>query len=500
MRGFPVGFTWIDGAIIVVYLLGVTAAGFVLARRQKTTRDYFLGGKEMSWWSVGFSIVASETSTLTFISIPGLAYRSNMYFLQLVFGYFVGRLLVSILFIPAYYRGDLETAYDFLGKRFGVFLRKSTSTVFIVTRVLASGVRLFATAIPVHVITGLDYPTAILIIGVFTLLYTYMGGLKAVVAMDVVQLFIYLSGAGAALWLMLHRLPKGWEDVVRYAAASGKFAIFNLGGADSLWDYLMTPYTIVGGILGGTFLTMASHGTDQLLVQRLLGCKSRWESQKALMLDASVIVLQFAFFLILGLCLFAFYGGVSYEQLGLATSDEIFPKFIVEQLPTGLAGLVIAGVLASAMGTLSSSISSLASSTFLDLFKMTRRGHALDPASEIRWSRLLTAFWGIALIGGAMLFTDARNPVVELGLKIASFTYGGLLGVFFLGLLFRRVQQPAAVVGFVAGLLAMGAVIAWTRIDYTWHTLIGCLVTIIAGNVAANVLQVKKSMDAGAGG
>jgi SSS family transporter len=482
-----VGFSWIDAAIVVVYLLGVTAAGLFIARRQRTTRDYFLGGKEMSWWSVGFSIVASETSTLTFISIPGLAYKSNMYFLQLVFGYFIGRLLVSVLFIPAYYRGDLETAYDFLGKRFGLFLRKFTSTVFIITRVLASGVRLFATAIPVHVITGLDYPTSILIIGVFTLLYTYMGGLKAVVAMDVVQLFIYLSGAAAALWVILHQLPRGWEDVVRCAMAEGanKFAIFNFTGADSLWDYLMTPYTIVGGILGGTFLTMASHGTDQLLVQRLLGCRSRWESQKALMLDASVIVLQFAFFLVLGLCLYAFYGGVSYQQLGLSTSDEIFPKFIVEHLPTGLAGLVIAGVLASAMGTLSSSISSLASSTFLDLFKMTARGRALDPAAEIKWSRLMTAFWGVALIGGAMLFTDTRNPVVELGLKIASFTYGGLLGVFFLGLLFRRVQQRDAVLGFIAGLLAMSAVIAWTRIDYTWHTLIGCLVTIIVGNVAA---------------
>jgi SSS family solute:Na+ symporter len=487
-----VGYSWVDTAIIVVYLLGVTAAGFVLARRQRTTRDYFLGGKEMSWWSVGFSIVASETSTLTFISVPGLAYKSNLYFLQLVFGYFIGRLLVSILFIPAYYRGDLETAYDFLGRRFGLFLRKFTSTVFIITRVLASGVRLFATAIPVHIITGLDYPTSILIIGVFTLLYTYLGGLKAVVAMDVVQLFIYLSGAGAALWLILHELPQGWQDVVRYATASDKFAIFNLAGADSLWEYLATPYTIVGGILGGTFLTMASHGTDQLLVQRLLGCRTKRESQKALMLDASMIVLQFAFFLILGLCLYAFYGGVSYQRLGLASSDEIFPKFIVEQLPTGLAGLVIAGVLASAMGTLSSSISSLASSTYLDLFKLTERGRAVAGAGEIRWSRLLTAFWGCALVGGAMLFTDTRNPVVELGLRIASFTYGGLLGVFFLGLLFRNVRQRDAVVGFIAGLAAMAAVIVWTQIDYTWHTLIGCLVTIAAGNFSAFVRRNKK--------
>jgi len=489
------GFSTLDYAIVVLYLTGVTVAGIFLSGRQRTSVDYFLGGKQMAWWSVGFSIVASETSTLTFISIPGLAYRGNMFFLQLVFGYFIGRLLVSLLFIPAYYRGNLETAYDFLGRRFGIPLRKFTSSVFIVTRVLASGVRLFATAIPVHVITGLDYTTSILIIGLFTLTYTYLGGLKAVVAMDVVQLFIYLSGAVAAMILIVHRLPDGWGDVVRFAASGGedKFAIFNLRSAGSLMEFLASPYTLAGGLLGGTFLTMASHGTDQLLVQRLLGCRSRWDSQRALMLDATLIVLQFAFFLILGICLFAFYGGVSYQQLGLSSSDEIFPKFIVENLPTGIAGLVIAGVLASAMGTLSSSISSLASSTFLDLFKLTGRGRSLGEAAGIRWSRILTLFWGVVLIGGAMLFTDTSNPVVELGLKIASFTYGGLLGTFFLGLFFKRISQRDAFVGFISGLLGMVAVMAFTSIDYTWHTFVGCAVTLLFGNLSALVHRPETS-------
>jgi solute:Na+ symporter, SSS family len=492
------GFTWVDYAIVAVYLVGVTAAGSLIAGRQKTSRDYFLGGKQMSWWSVGFSIVASETSTLTFISIPGLAYRSNLYFLQLVFGYFIGRVLVSLLFIPAYYAGDLETAYDFLGKRFGLFLRKFTSSVFIVTRVLASGVRLFATAIPVHIITGLDYPSSILLIGLFTLAYTYLGGLRAVVAMDVVQLGIYLCGAVAAMVMILHRLPGGASDVLQAATAGeNKLALFNLSGGKSVLDFLATPYTLVGSLLGGTFLTMASHGTDQLLVQRLLGCRSRSDSQRALMLDATFIVIQFAFFLFLGLCLYAYYGGIPYQGLGLSSSDEIFPKFIVENLPTGIAGLVIAGVLASAMGTLSSSISSLASSTFLDLFRMTVRGRALADSNEVRWSRILTLFWGIVLIGGAMLFTDTRNPVVELGLKIASITYGGLLGTFFLGLLFRSVDQTDAVVGFLAGLLAMVAVIWWTGIDFTWHTLIGCAVTILAGNACRFVRGLGAGRESG---
>ncbi|MGE5313864.1 MAG: sodium:solute symporter [Acidobacteriota bacterium] len=487
------GFALLDYVIVIVYLIGVTVIGTIIAGKQQSSRDYFLGGKSMSWWSVGFSIVASETSTLTFISIPGVAYKGDMHFLQLVFGYFIGRLLVSIIFIPAYYKGNLETAYDFLGKRFGLSLRKFTSSVFIVTRVLASGVRLFATAIPVHLITGLSYANSIMLIGAFTLAYTYLGGLKAVVAMDVVQMFIYLAGAVASMVLIINHLPNGWTDVYNYATAHGanKFEIFNLETGSGLLGFFTSPYTLVGGLLGGTFLTMASHGTDQLLVQRLLGCKRRWDSQRALMLDATFIVLQFAFFLVLGLCLYAFYQGVPYQQLGLHTSDEIFPKFIVENLPTGLAGLLVAGVLASAMGTLSSSISSLASSTFLDLFKMTSKGRNLDGKTEVRWSKLFTLFWGIVLIGGAMLFTDTSNPVVEIGLKIASFTYGGLLGTFFLGLLFPATNQRDAYLGFTAGILVMIYVVFWTQIDFTWHTFIGTMVTIIVGNASAKLISSR---------
>ncbi len=486
------GFSPIDYAIVIVYLLGVTGAGILISGRQRTSRDYFLGGKQLPWWMVGFSIVAGETSTLTFISVPGLAYAGNMHFLQLVLGYVVGRILVSLIFIPAYYRGDLETAYDFLGKRFGLPLRKWTSTVFIVTRVLASGVRLFATAIPVHMITGLEYSHSILLIGGFTLLYTYVGGLKAVVTMDVVQLFIYLSGAVAAVSLILSRLPDGWQSVITMATAgANKFELFNPDWGGSVYGFFSSPYTIIGGVLGGTFLTMASHGTDQLLVQRLLGCKNQRESQKALILDALFIFAQFAFFLFVGLCLYAFYDGVPFQELGLHSSDEVFPKFIVENLPAGIAGLVIAGILASAMGTLSSSISSLASSTYLDLFKQSARGKALSQDKEVLWSRILTLFWGVVLIGGAMLFTDTHNPVVELGLKIASFTYGGLLGTFFLGLLFRQTNQADAFAGFIAGILAMSAVISFTTIAYTWHTFIGCVVTIAVGNAGAAIRQAR---------
>ena len=481
------GLAVLDYVIVGVYLVGVTVAGIRTGGQQKSSVDYFLGGKEMAWWAVGFSIVASETSTLTFISIPGLAYKSNLQFIQLAFGYFIGRLLVSCVFIPAYYKGDLETAYDFLGKRFGMPLRKFTSSVFIVTRVLASGVRLFATAIPVHFITGLNYTSCILLIGVFALIYTYVGGLKAVVAMDVVQMCISLGGAIASMVVILHHLDNGWGDVVHFATLGGdnKFKMLNLHTGSTFWAFLKTPYTLAGGLLGGTFLSMASHGTDQLLVQRLLGCKTRWDSQRALILDATFIVIQFAFFLGLGLCLFAFYGGVPYQELGLKSSDEIFPKFIVENLPTGVAGLVIAGLLASAMGTLSSSISSLASATFLDLFKLSPKVIFLRQDRELKWSRAFTLFWGIILIVGAMLFRDVRSPVVELGLKITSFTYGGLLGTFLLGLFSPRSNQRDACTGFLSGIACMTGVLLLTEVDFTWHTLIGCLATTGVGSISA---------------
>ncbi len=487
-------FAALDYIIVAVYLIGVVVYGIITSGKQKDTKDYFLGGKELKWWAVGLSIVASETSTLTFISIPGLAYKSNMQFLQLIFGYFIGRLLVTVIFIPAYYKGNIETAYDYLGKRFGQALRKVTSSTFIVTRVLASGVRLFATAIPVHIITGYDYPTSIAIIGIFTLIYTYLGGLKAVVAMDVVQMFIYIGGAVISMVVVFHYLPNGLDDVIKYSTMNGanKFEIFSLSPFTNFYDFFATPYTLIGALLGGTFLTMASHGTDQLLVQRLLSCKTKQDSQKALMLDAVVIVIQFAFFLFLGLCLYAFYQGAPFKELimkstgaNLTSSDEIFPKFIVEMLPTGIAGLVIAGVLASAMGTLSSAISSLASSTYLDLFKGSREAGSLTPKKELFWSKVFTLIWGVVLTSGAMIFKDSKNPVVELGLSIASFTYGGLLGTFLLGIFFKQTKQKDAMIGFICGILAMVFVIYYTKTAYTWYVVIGVLVTIITANISA---------------
>ncbi|MFN8005595.1 MAG: sodium:solute symporter [Terriglobia bacterium] len=475
-------FTVLDYSIVAAYLIGVTLAGARLARQQHSLRDYFLGGKQMSWWAVGISMVASETSTLTFVSIPGLAYVGNMHFLQLAFGYLIGRLLVAHYFIPAFFRNDLETAYDFLGKRFGILLRRLVSSVFLLTRVLASGVRLFATAIPVHLVTGMGYRNCILVIGLFTLVYTSLGGLKAVVAMDVVQLGIYLGAALISGLLILNRLPHGWTDVAGYAVQTGsnKFAIFNLEWGPSVGQFFSLPYTLAGGLIGGAFLSMASHGTDQLLVQRLLGCKSSHDSQRALVLDALLIILQFAFFLLLGLCLYAYYGGKPISDLGLQSSDEVFPKFIVENLPSGLAGLVVAGVLASAMGALSSAMTSLASSSYLDLYQGLLQGRPFEADKGVAESRWFTLFWGILLIGGATIFENTRAPVVVLGLQIASVTYGGMLGVFLLGIFFPLAELKDAMIGFVIGIASTAVVLKYTVLAFTWHCAFGCLVTLTA--------------------
>jgi SSS family solute:Na+ symporter len=490
-QGESMNFSVVDYLIVALYLAGVAVGGSVYARKQKSVGEYFLGGRNMRWWSVGLSVVATETSTLTFISIPGLAYATDLGFLQLAFGFALGRLLVALIFIPAYYRGELETAYDFLGRRFGEGLRTFTSLVFIVTRVLASGVRLFAAAIPIHLITGLGYGQCILLVGTVTLLYTYLGGLRGVVAMDVVQMCIYTLGVAASLVVIFIHLPHGWQDILSYSTQNGtdKFTVIHSGLGKGLEAFFNSPYTLAGGLIGGAFLSMASHGTDHLIVQRLLGCGTARKSQKALLLDASLIVVQFALFLFLGLALYAFYGGISYTELGLSTPDEIFPRFIVNQLPSGLSGLLVAGVLASAMGTLSSTISSLSSSSFLDIVKRTAYGKTITAEGGMRWSRGLTLLWGLVLAGGAMVFTDTHDPVVELGLRIASVTYGGLLGTFLLGIISRKATQIDAGIALISGILVMVLVMVMTHVDFTWHTCIGAATTVAAGYISVGIRQ-----------
>ncbi len=448
--------TPLDYIILVVYLVGVALFGLVFGGKQKSTSDYFLGGRDLPWWAVCFSVVATETSTLTVIGVPAISYGGTLVFLQITLGYLLGRLIVSVLFLPRYYRGNMATAYAFLGERFGDGMRATASVTFLLTRLLADGVRLFATAIPLKVIAatvGLDvsYAVIILVIGVVTIGYTLVGGIKAVVWMDAIQMLIYLGGAIFAVFVLLGDVPDGW---FAQAAAEGKTQLFDFGVGQSLSQWITTPYLFWVAVVGGAVFSMASHGTDQLIVQRLLTCRTVADSKKALVWSGVMVMFQFALFLGVGLLLWAHYGGATLAELGLTRSDEIFPRFIIEGLPPGVSGLLLAGIIAAAMSTLSSSLNSLASSTLFDLYERLG-GKPLEGEKAVRVSRLMTLFWGFVFVGFAMLFTNTENPVVELGLSIASFTYGGLLGAFLLGLLVPRARQADAVVAFIVTLLAL---------------------------------------------
>ncbi|UCE40284.1 MAG: sodium:solute symporter [Candidatus Aminicenantes bacterium] len=493
------GFATLDYLVVFLYLAGVTVAGIMISGRQRSTADYFLGGHKIPWWAVLFSVVATETSTLTFISIPAVAYGGNLTFLQITLGYIIGRTVVSLVLLPRYFQGKLSTAYQFLGNRFGNSMRNITSMTFMVTRLLADGVRLFASAIPIAIILRLAgmktsdlniYLISIFIISVVTLVYTFLGGIKAVVWMDVVQMGVYIGGAFLAAGIILTRLPDGWGGVAQIAQGAEKLKLFDLGTSLNFRDFIAQPYTLFVALFGGAVFSIASHGTDQLIVQRLLTTRNLRSSQKALIGSGIVVFFQFSLFLFIGLLLFGFYSGQTPGQLGLATTDEIFAKFIVEELPTGLSGLIIAAILAAAMSTLSSSINSLASATTLDIYK-PHWGKTSSPEQDLRVSRMITIGWGAIITGSAFVFaflqlqsSGERPAVVELGLGIASYTYGGLLGAFLMGILSKKLRRKDAIFGFFAGLIALIFLVKELTLAWPLYTLIGSLIVIFVGHLS----------------
>ena len=468
----------LDIVIMAAYVAGVTAWGTWLGKGQKDAKDYFLAEKSIPWWAVCFSIIATETSVLTFISVPATAYTSDLWMVQLTTGYLLGRIAVAVILLPGYFRGDITTAYQLLERRFGAPARRFASLVFIVTRVFASSVRLFATAIPIKLITGLPYTWAILITGLVTLVYTYYGGLKAVVWVDVLQMFMYLTGAVVALIVLLRLVPGGWSGVVAASAPAGKLRILHLGGGVASAQFLLT------GVLGGGFLSMATHGADHLIVQRLLASRSLPDARKAIIGSGVIVVLQFALFLIVGLALFAYYQGQTFQ-----TPDEIFPRFILEGLPAGISGIVIAGVFSVAMSSEASAVNSLASALTHDIYGPLS-GRGADQEHMMRAGKRFTLFAAALLIGGAILFQFVKpnTPIVIIALQIASFTYGGLLGGFLLGIVSKTARQRDAILGMSVAIVTMATLWAAQQfgfmtkvIDPLWFTLVGSALTVAVG-------------------
>jgi SSS family solute:Na+ symporter len=470
----------LDLAIIALYLAGITLFGLRFRKKQRTLRDYFLADRNIPWWAIGLSIVAAETSTLTIISIPGLAYDTNLTFLQVVMGYVVGRFIISFVLLPHYFRGDLYTAYELIERRFGKKLRSLTAGLFLVTRAAAEGVRVYAVSIVVAIALGTGEVASIAIITALTLLYTFEGGLAAVIWTDVVQTVIYVGGTLVGLFTILHLVPGGWPAIHDLAAGAGKLQVFDFTPTFS------KPYTFWAGLIGGAFLTTASHGTDQLIVQRLLAARSERQSVAALLSSGAAILFQFALFLIVGVMLFAFY---HVPSANFGRADRIFPTFIVSQMPHGISGLLIAAILAAAMSNLSAALNSLSSTSIIDFY--LQRHPQADERRKIRLSRIATLLWALLLFGLAVLSLHKVGRVIEVGLQIASVAYGALLGVFLLGVLTRRANQAGAMVGMLFGFVTELYLWLDTTVPWTWYVAIGTVVTFGVGYAVSLMMKEK---------
>ena len=485
-------FSLLDAGVLVAYLGGTTWLGLRLGGGQKSARDYFVADRSIPWWAVMFSIVASETSALTFISIPGLAYLGNLGFLQVVAGYILGRIVVAYVLLPRYFEGELVTAYALFETRFGLATRRFTSIVFMVTRAIADSVRVFATAIPIALIIG-DLlpeaqlmPAAILILGALTVFYTYRGGMRAVVWTEIVQAGVYIVGGGAAIVLLGRSVPGGWSSILEGAGAAGKLVAINWSTS------LNQPHTVWAGLIGGGFLAMASHGADQLIVQRLLSSRSLRDAQKALIGSGFVVFAQFTLFLLVGVGLWAYYGARAFPA-----ADQVFPTFIVDRMPPGLTGLIVAAILAATMSTHSGTINALAAATTHDIY-LPLSGRSADDPGTLRFGKLAALVWGVGLTLGALLYKSQGTPVVVVALSVASFTYGGLLGGFALGILWPRAIQRDAITGMSVGIAAMTFVVfakpiaaavpaladslaPFAGIAWPWYVLIGTTITVVTG-------------------
>jgi SSS family transporter len=466
----------LDIVVIILYFVAVVATGLLLSGRQQDAADYFLGRRGLPWWAIMLSIVATETSALTVISVPGLAARGDLTFLQLSFGYLVGRIGVAYLLLPGYFEGTQETAYQRLERRFGVATRRIASGAFLVTRALGDGVRVFATAIPLAIITSWSIPAGIVAVGLVTIFYTWVGGLRAVVWVDVIQLVFYLLGAIATIIIALHEPVRTFGE----AWAAGKLTVI-----DPAFSFTHT-YTLWGGLIGGALLSAASHGTDHLIVQRLLAARGLRNSQNALIWSGVFVIAQFALFLFVGTTLWM--AGADRPDLA---ADAIYPTYVVEQLPTGIAGLVVAAILAAAMSTVASSLNSLASASTHDFYApLTRRD---DPEHLLKVGRGMTLLWAAILVGGALLFRNRNTPVVVLALSIASITYGGLLGSYLLGGLWRRTRQVDVVLAILLAVAFMIPVVLGfpTRLlpglAWPWYVPLGTVVTVVVGMVSSMV-------------
>jgi len=464
----------IDIAVIAFYMIAVNVIGLSCAR-VTSVNDYFLGNRTIPWPVACFSIVATETSSLTFISIPGLAYISNLGFMQVALGYVLGRSLVAGVLLPRYFTGNMETAYQFLQSRFGLTARRAISVIFHITRLLADGIRLFATAIPLSLLMGFDgYWQAIIIIGLTTFVYTLYGGIRSVAIVDTIQLVVYLVSAVSGILVISHIMGMPVHEIFGLIPAD-RLIFFSSGLENGIKGFFGT-YNMFSGIIGGALLSFASHGTDHLIVQRVLSCRDLPSARKAMIWSGILVLVQFALFMTWGLFIYAALGGKPFDL-----PDTIMPYFIINKLPPGIRGFMLAGIFAAAMSTISSSINSISSSTAMDLLMISRRD--IPEKRKVQLSRVISFVWTLVMMLIAVFLKDTKSPLVELGLSIASITYGGMLGIFLQGALFKKFSDRAALAGVVASIASVLAISAAFKVFWPWFVPVGFAVSFLTGTL-----------------
>jgi len=475
----------LDYAVIAGYLCAITAFGAWFSRFQRTTRDYFLSDRSVPWWAVCFTVVATETSTLTFIGIPASAYTGNFTFLQLAAGYVLGRLLVSLMLLPAYFRGNLITTYQLLQQRFDHRVRLLAAGLFLTTRSLADGIRLFTTALVVAVVTQVPVPVVVVGLGGAMILYTLKGGVAAVIWTDVVQMFVYLAGALVIAASLLQSIPGGWATVLETGRAAGRFTVIDLS-----LD-VTRVYTLWAGLVGGMALTLATHGTDQFLVQRLLSARTLRAAQAGLITSGVLVFAQFTLFLCIGVMLFVFVGSQA-APLAVSRPDEVLPVYVVTQLPHGLMGFIIAAIVAAA---LSPSINAMAATTLND-FYLPYVNPSADEATQMRISHQATIAWGLVQVGVALAAQWLTRSVLDAGLSVLSLGSGAVLGAFLLGTLWPHVTSRAVVWGMGAGLLMPAVLWVFTPVAWTWYAFVGALCTVVVAHGMTTITRPRAASGA----
>jgi solute:Na+ symporter, SSS family len=483
----------VDIILVAAYLAGTVLFGAWFARKQRDLRTYFVGDRNVSWWLVLVSIVATETSTVTFLSVPGKSFEptgGNLTFLQLAFGYIIGRFLIAWVLLPHYMLGDLLSAYQVLRQRFDTSVQRTASGLFLLTRTVADGLRLYLAALLLQQFTGWNSTASILVIGLATMFYTYLGGVQAVIWTDLIQFVVYIVGALLAGLFLLKQLPGGFHELLAVAAPAGKFTLIDLS-----LDPTRT-YTLWTGLIGGAFLTMASHGADQMMVQRYLCSRSLREARSALILSGFVVLLQFLLFLMIGVGLYVLHvKGMLPEAAERNNNDEVFGLFIIDRLPHGLVGLVTASVLAASMSTLSSSLNSSASAFVGDFYQPLRPGRKEQHYLVV--SRAMTAIWGLARIAVAFAALDilGRQSVIDAALTVAGFMTGMVLGLFLLGCLPRPVGSRSALIGLVTGFAVVLLIWRQTALAWPWYAPIGTLTTVAVAMIVERLGRSQCSQE-----